>query len=139
MVLASNLGLSVTDISKLTAGGDISILAESYIDAINTASKGDKNSGGFTAVTIVNQNTKASIDGQASAQGSNLTIHSKQISNTKTITDNGSDDDDSGDGEDDDSDSSQGFSLKDILSIISSIKKPTNDDESLVGSETTGK
>ncbi|HHT64862.1 MAG TPA: hypothetical protein GX017_02110, partial [Clostridiales bacterium] len=138
MVLASNLGLSVTDISKLTAGGDISILAESYIDAINTASKGDKNSGGFTAVTIVNQNTKASIDGQASAQGSNLTIHSKQISNTKTITDNGSDDDDSGDGEDDDSDSSQGFSLKDILSIISSIKKPTNDDESLVGSETTG-
>jgi hypothetical protein len=139
MVISSNVGLSVTDMSRLIAGGDISLLAESNLDTLNLAySGGDSQSGGYTAVTVVNQNTKAAMDGEASAQASNLTISSVQSCKTQTYAESGdraseSEDDEEGDIKE------EGFSLEDILKIIASIKNPNtenDDEEKLVGTET---
>lgn len=43
-----------------------------------------RQSGGFNAVTAANQNTKAALEGEASAQASNLTIRSQQTNKTQT-------------------------------------------------------
>lgn len=141
MVISSNVGLSVTDMSRLIAGGDITLLAESNIDTLNLAYSGGKaQSGGYTAVTVVNQNTKATMDGEASAQASNLTISSIQSCKTQTYAESGDRASESEDDEDEEGDiKGEGFSLKDILKIIASIKNPNtenDDEEKLVGTET---
>ena len=98
MVLTSHVGLSVTDTSRLTAGKDITLEAVNNIDTkiCQTEGKASK-AGGFNAVTAANQNTKAALEGEASAQASNLTICSQQTNKTQTYADNVSGEEEDGD------------------------------------------
>ncbi|NLW01585.1 MAG: InlB B-repeat-containing protein [Clostridiales bacterium] len=138
MVLTSHVGLSVTDTSRLTAGKDITLEAVNNIDTKNLSNRGQsRQSGGFNAVTAANQNTKAALEGEASAQASNLTIRSQQTNKTQTYADNVSGEEEDGDEGDGSGENGQGFSFKDILTIISSIKSPTDQNKPLIKAETT--
>ncbi|MCR3920962.1 MAG: hypothetical protein NUK65_00375 [Firmicutes bacterium] len=128
MVLDSQSEVMVMDTSKLSAGGNITLVADNIIEADNLALGAEQaQSGGFFAVTVVKQKAAATLKEQASViGGANVTVSSMEKIKTQTLASSGNKVTASGGI---DEEAPRGFSFDDLIIILTSLENPAQVDE----------